>query len=492
VNEQVYASGNGVYWIAADATGLLSQGVNTVTVTTSRGEPDNKLDGRVYGILVVALVETVDGPVTQFWIADGNENLHGEGWAGTNPTRHDTCTVAFSGIQESGIRSADLTALLLTSSRGQPDYIAFNKNDLGLPASPAADYLSGARDIGNERSGDASGGAGTDTRYADLEVFDVTSSISGINEVTFERGRDLDGDGSISTTGTLSEGEDYIHPVLAMLTVRREVSSLPVDLSVDPITISGAYEGEKAVIGATIRNTGCVPSRPAEVTFSVDGTAVGKQQVTVGYQGITEVQDTWQASPGEHIISVSVAVAGDPVSSNNAASRSVRVGSPPDLSVSVGEPGNADPNGTEGRSVPFPLAGACAGGIVMLWWMRRKGPSPVSLPALLLIFFMVGIALIPAVSGAGSAISEHSIPVTIRNNGGSDAPAFLLTLYLDGEKVAEHEVSEGILAGDTVTVTVPLISTSGRHTLRVVADEQGVIPEKDRSNNSAERIYEFP
>jgi subtilase family serine protease len=491
VNEQVYASGNGVYWIVVDAAGLLSKGENTITVTTSRGEQNNKLDGRVYGILVVALVETPDGPITQYWIADGNENLHGEGWAGINPTRHDECAVIFPGISGSGVRSADLTTLLLTSTQGQPDYVTFNQKDLGIYASPAADYLSGARDIGNERSGDASGKGGTDSRYADLEVFDVASLISGSNEVTFERGRDLDGDGSISTSGTLSEGEDYIHPVLAMLTVHREGSSLPTDVSVDPVTITGAYEGEMAAIRTTIRNSGLVTAVPAKVIFSVDGNPVDTQQVTLGYQGISDVQGTWQAFPGDHTVSVSVAATGDPVSSNNVASRSIRVGSPPDLSVSLGDPGDPGATGTAARSAPFPLAGACAGGIALLWWIRRRRPAPSTLPALLLACGVVVLALTPVVSGAAGGISEFSVPVTIRNTGGSDAPEFLLSLYLDGEKVAEHAVPGGVPAGGIITVTVPLFTTPGRHTLRVVADERATIPERDRTNNGAERTYEF-
>lgn len=492
VNEQVYASGNGVYWIATEATDLLSQGENTITVNTSRGEPNNKLDGRVYGIVAVALVETPDGPVTQYWIADGNENLHGEGWAGANPTRKDRAAVTFPGITSGSIRSANLTTLLLTSTWGQPDYITFNGRDLGVLAVPAADYLPGARDIGNERSNDASGGTGSDSRYGDFEVFDVTSLMSGSNEVVFERGRDLNGDGTISTTGTLSEGEDYIHPVLAMLTIQRGEGSFPPDLSVDPITIRGAYEGEKATISTTVRNTGLVPAGPANVIFSVDGTAVDSQQMTIDHQGIRDVQGTWQATPGTHNVTVSVAMAGDPESANNAASRTVRVGSPPDLSVSLGNPGEAGGPETKAQGSPFPLAGAGAAGIIiMLWQMRKKGPSLTAVPALFLVSMILVVSAIPAVSGAGSEISEHTIPVTIRNGGGSDAPSFFLTFYLDGEKVAEHEVKEGVPAGGTLTVSVPLFTTGGRHTIRVVADEREVISERDRSNNVAERIYEL-
>jgi len=490
MSEQVYVSGHGVYWLSADATGLVREGPNTVTVTTSRGEPGNKLDGRVYGILVIALVETSEGPVTQYWIAEGNENLHGEGWAGTNPTRHESCAVTFPVTGPASIRRADLTAVLLTSTRGQPDYITLNGRDLGVPAAPAAEYLPGARDIGNERSSDATGGTGTDSRYADLEIFDVTSLISGSTTVVFERGRDLNGDGGITTTGTLSEGEDYIHPVFSLLTVQGDSAAFPTDLSVDPVTVRNAYEGERATISTTIRNNGRVPSGPADLVFSVDNTVIDSRKVMIGYEGISEVEGSWEAVSGVHTVSVSVALADDPVSSNNVVSRTVRVGSPPDLSVSLGDP--ITPGVTSAQGIPFPLAGSCAGGLILLWWMgKRKGGVPAPLPAVLVVCGLVAVSAVPAVTGAGSGISEFTIPVTITNSGGSDAPPFFLTFYLDGEKVSEHEVQEGVPAGGTITVRVPLFAASGRHTLRVAVDERGTILEKDRSNNSAERVYEF-
>ena len=127
----------------------------------------------------------------------------------------------------------------------------------------------------------------------------------------------------------------------------------------------------------------------------------------------------------------------------------------------------------------------------MIWWMKRKGTSPTMLPSFLLVTGIVGLAMMPVVSGAGTEISQFSIPVVVTNSGGSDAPSFLLTLYLDGGRIAEHEIPNGISAGGTITENVPVFTTSGRHTLRVVADEAGTIPEKDRSNNSAERVYEF-
>lgn len=490
-NEGVYASGNGVYWVAVDATGDLVQGSNAITVTTSRGEPDNKLDGRVYGIFVVAFLEDPSGPVVSYWIAEGNENLHGEGWAGTNPTRKDRCDLAIAGVDPKTATAADLTVVLLASTWGQPDYVLFNDIDLGLPAGPAQDYLSGARDIGNEQSMDAAGGQGTDTRYADIESLDVTTLLEDKNEILFERGRDLDGDGTINTAGLPAEGEDYIHPVIAILTVERGKTLSP-DLSVDPITVTNAYDGELAEISTVIRNTGLVPAEPAEAIFSVDGVPVDSHQVTIGYQGIYPVEGSWLATAGKHEVSVSVSCPGDAVQSNNHASRSLTVGTPPDLSVSIGEPRKEGAVATDAQGMPFPFAGALAGAAILLLWMQRKGQPGIRATSVLLIAGIVALSVVPVISDAGTGIPKYTIPVTIHNSGGSDAPPFILTLYLDGEKVVEHGVSEVIVAGGTEEVGVPLFTGSGRHTIRVVADERCEIQDQNRADNSVERVYEFP
>lgn len=489
-NEGVYASGHGVYWIAADATGDLVQGSNTVTVTTSRGEPDNKLDGRVYGIFIVALLEDPSGPVVSYRIAEGNENLHGEGWAGTNPTRNDRCELIIDGVDPKTATASDLTIVLIASTWGQPDYLLFNGRDLGNPAGPAEDYLPGACDIGNERSMDASGGEGIDTRYADIEIFDVTGLLKEKNEVVFERGRDLDGDGIINTAGLPAEGEDYIHPVIAILTIERE-EAFPPDLSVGPITVMNAYEGEYATINTVIQNTGLVPAGPAEAIFSVDGVPVDSLPVPVGYLGIYPVEGSWQATAGKHEISVSVSCPDDAVQSNNLASRSITVGTPPDLAVSIGEPRKQGAVATPAQGMPFPFAGALGGAVLLFCWLHRKGKPGIRAPAVLLIAGIVALSVVPVISGADSGITQYTIPVTILNSGGSDAPPFFLSFYLDGEKVVEHEVSEGIAAGGTVEVSVPILTGSGRHTIRVVADERHEIQDQNRADNSDERVYVF-
>ncbi|MCK4730829.1 MAG: DUF3344 domain-containing protein, partial [Methanophagales archaeon] len=79
-NQNVYCTGHGVYWVYYDVTGEAVSGLNTATANTSRSEPRNKLDGRVYGIALAAVYEDSSKPKVEYWIADGNVNLYGKGW----------------------------------------------------------------------------------------------------------------------------------------------------------------------------------------------------------------------------------------------------------------------------------------------------------------------------------------------------------------------------------------------------------------------------
>ncbi|WP_292407361.1 MULTISPECIES: CARDB domain-containing protein, partial [unclassified Methanoculleus] len=73
----------------------------------------------------------------------------------------------------------------------------------------------------------------------------------------------------------------------------------------------------------------------------------------------------------------------------------------------------------------------------------------------------------------------------------SDVGAFDLTIYLDGDKAAVKQI-DGIDAGATVTIDVPLYTTPGKHRIKVVADEGSAIKDSNRANNAAEGEYAFP
>ena len=485
---ETLVSGCGVYWVAHDCTDQLRGGRNTVTLTTSRGQPESRIDGRVYGIFVVAVVEDAAKPVTRYWIAEGNENLHGEGWSGTNPTRHATCEVIFEKALPAERGAADLTVVLLATTKGQPDYVLFNGEDLGVPVTDLSIYPEGARDIGNEHIGDATGGAGIEARYVDVETFDVGRLLKETNQIIFERGRDLDGDGEISTTGSKPEGEDYIHPVSAILTVQR--SGAAPDFTVDTPVVTGAYAGEEATIQATVRNYGTRPDGKIGVVFSVDGSVVKTIEIEPARSGVQQVETGVTLTEGRHTITVQVDAGGDSDPTDNKASVQLTVGTVPDLSVAIGAPGRggleAGAQAAPTQQAPAPLFALVAGLFVAAFLARRP---PGGKTAVLLIAGVVIVAACPPAAAAGYL--DYTIPITIKNGSGSDVGAFDLTIYLDGEKAAVKQI-EGIGAGATVTIDLPLYTTPGKHRIKAVVDEVGAIKDSNRANNAAEGEYVFP
>lgn len=502
-NVNVYVTGYGVYWIAYDTTTRCRTGPNTIIATTSRTDPNNKLDGRIYTIVTVVVVkDQKGGSSTRYWIAEGNENLHGEGWSGTNPTRHEEATVTFPVPEVTGTSSARFTTLYLTSSKGQPDYTLFNGKDLGNVVTDTKQYPAGARDIADETSFNAGQVNPIESRYTDMEVFNVAGLIkAGNNVVTYQRGRDLNGDGEITASGERPEGEDYLHPVLAMLVLQKPRSAATgPDLSVDALAVKDAYEGETATITATVQNLGAASGSPVTVVFSVDGNEVARKEIPLDKSGIQQVSADWKASAGHHTITADVKVAGDTDNTNNAAKTEVTVGSLPDLSVTVGAPVPAGETGTQQKS-PAGIGNAVgalsiAAGLLLLY-RRPPGKTPVMLRNisvlwLALLVIMAGITIVPVPASAGDPVRTYTLPVTIKNIGGSDAAAFSITVYLDGEKAVTQDVQDGLKAGREMTTQIPVHTSPGSHRVKVVVDEEGRVRDASRANNSAGSSYAFP
>ncbi len=491
VQENVYSSSHGTYLIASDAEDVLREGKNTVRVTTSRGEEGNSLDGRIYAVMVVGAVATDDGHVTQYWVAEGNENLHGEGWAGTNPTRKDSAACTFTHAITGGINGASLTTLMLASNEGQPDYITFNSADLGITASPDADYPS-MRDISNEQSFDANGGAGTLSRYVDCEVFDVTTDFSTTNTVIFERGRDLTGDGVLETTGAVIEAEDYMHPVCAILTAERSGSSAgPVYVAEEPVA-ENAYDGEKAEARVTIRNYGSYAKEPVHAIFLLDGLPIGDAYASIGQDGTGGASISWTAASGTYELSVSIEGSGPAITSPV---KSLTIGTLPDLSVEAGAPVRADATGAapETTSSPAPLLpallGIAAAGCAILRGKKRSTLLPVLCIGCLLML-PAGYLLISPASAGGFA--EYHLPVIVTNTGGSDVQECMITVSLDGERAAVRILDEGIPAHGTVTTYIPLFTTPGTHQVTVTVNDERAVKESSYTDNRQEGLFVFP
>jgi len=179
-NSNVYCSGHGVYWIYYDVNINTSGPVDAV-VTTS-----GDIDGRVYGVVLVAVYKESDGEQVEYWIYDGNVNLHGPGWSGIHGT-NDEAVAEFDGtVDVDQFAAARLSVVYLTGTPGLNDYLYFN--DEKLCDGDNCD------DIANSK------------QSFDIKTFDVIDYIEeDNNEAKFELG-----------------DEDYVHPVLAVLTLHTE------------------------------------------------------------------------------------------------------------------------------------------------------------------------------------------------------------------------------------------------------------------------------
>ncbi|NOR48638.1 MAG: DUF3344 domain-containing protein, partial [Methanosarcinaceae archaeon] len=141
INTDVYASGFGTYWVSYDVTDDATSGSNTAIATTG-----GDIDGRMYGIVLVAVYEDASQPLIEYWINEGNENPN-------DKTPKDTATTSFDGtIDTANVGSATLWTSYIASKVGDADTISMNGNLI-------------ATDAANQ-------GAGT---YFDVDEWDVTS-----------------------------------------------------------------------------------------------------------------------------------------------------------------------------------------------------------------------------------------------------------------------------------------------------------------------------
>ena len=187
-NPNVYCTGHGVYWIYYKVTHNIASGPIDAVVTTS-----GDIDGRVYGVMLVAVVEEEDGKEVQYWINEGNVNLHGTGWSGIYGT-NDEAVAEFDGtVDLDKLAAARLAVVYLTGTPGLNDYLYFN--DEKLCDGDNCD------DIANSK------------KYFDFKTFDVIDYIEeDSNKIKFELG-----------------DEDYMHPVLAVLSLHTEAEGWSQD-----------------------------------------------------------------------------------------------------------------------------------------------------------------------------------------------------------------------------------------------------------------------
>jgi len=482
-SKDVYCAGHGVYWVSYDVSNVTKNGKNMVNVLTSKGEPGNKLDGRVYGAVLAAACEDNKASTVSYQLLSGNVNLHGKGWSGTLANSNDMTNVNFScGQALSSKDTANLSVVYLTGSRGLPDYLEFNGKMLGTsPANLSEKYGENVRDIADEISNDASGGEGSTSRYFDIESFNVLDYLQANNSAVFVRGIDMNGDGEIDE----QEGEDYLHPVLAalILTSKDTASVLPDLYPEMNVSENELVDGTPAKVSFTINNPGGICNQNCTVSFRVDGNEVSTFPIQMTASGVYSSSFSWPAVKGKHLLELSVNQEDSIKESNkenNACALNVNVKSKPDLSVSLG-----DPVKTETKKE------AASSSIIFLSFLSILG-SRRKKPFLLLL---LAVFLILALSGCveESHVTEktaYSIPVKIVNNGEASARNFDVNISLDGKSVTVLNIPE-LASQKTIVNNIQVETLSGEHTLKAKVDEHNHIIESDEDNNEFEASRNF-
>jgi subtilase family serine protease len=482
-NKDVYCTGHGVYWISYDVSNLTKSGQNTVNVLTSKNEPGNKLDGRVYGAVLAAAVEDKKAPMVSYQLLSGNVNLHGKGWSGTLSNVNDRTDVNFScGHTLNNKDTANLSVVYLTGSKDLPDYLEFNEKMLGIaPSNLSEKYGEKVRDIADEISYDASGSSGFSSRYFDIENFNVRDYLQANNTASILRGLDLNGDGEIDD----KEGEDYLHPVLAalVLTSKDTAPVLPDLYPEMKIAEKELVDGTAAKISFTINNPGGICEENCTVSFRVDGTEVSNFPIRMEPSGVRESSVSWSAVKGEHLLELSVNPDGrikesDP--QNNACKFNVKALSKPDLSISLGNPVKDEKQeNTVSSSVIFLSFLSIFGG-------RRRKTLFLLLLAVLAVIALSGCVEEPHAAEK----TAYTVPIKLTNNGEASARNFDVNVYLDGKSVTVLNIPE--LAGQKSIENNIMIETArGEHALSAKVDENNHITESDEDNNAYKTSCNF-
>lgn len=228
----VNASGSVVYLIDYDVTDVLEE-LNSPTITaTVNTWPDTSpllpFDGRIYGAVLIVVYENGE-TYTQYWINEGDLNLHKDGNVWINGTSvpvsdFDADRAWFNGPVNNTLNDFTLTVGYFAGDVNQKDYLYFNPpqedespyniNNPGWDLDEYEDNLVGI---------DVADSTGNTKKYFDLKTFDVSGlNIPANNYAIFWRGHDSVNatiwDPSYPTVNP--ETESYVSPFLAVLKVQ--------------------------------------------------------------------------------------------------------------------------------------------------------------------------------------------------------------------------------------------------------------------------------
>lgn len=253
-----YNTGCGVWMVAINCTNNVTSGTNTVNASTATGS----WDSRVYGIVLVVVYENSSSAKVQYWVNEGNVDLHyNVSIYGANHPPLNNNVTWFNGTAYNSTE-ANLTVVYYTGDALEHDYLFMNvPNETGSPGNLSNvswdntsywKYQLDGKDVANSRSDNCSDNyseccccsdcncccdcddESDETYYTDGFDFNCFSETNdstplkdivnhtGNNYAIFWRGHDDNGNRKIDSTYNVSgiEGEAYLHPILAVLRLK--------------------------------------------------------------------------------------------------------------------------------------------------------------------------------------------------------------------------------------------------------------------------------
>lgn len=233
-NDNVWCTGYGKYWWWYNVTNLTNVG-QTNTATTS--EINGTLDGRVYGIVLVVVLEDPNLHPIQYWINDGSDALN-------YVTPHNSGTTYFNGNVDTGnVTFAELTMVHLTGySPTCSNCLDFNDHPL-------------------------------DTSCVDSNTFEINTWNSANSNVTPE---------NVTSSGNHADyrrGEDpYVNICNAILVLNDTAD----DLAVTDIDVGTPRPNNDSTVNATVKNGGSDDVGHFNVSLYVDNVLNETVNVTAG------------------------------------------------------------------------------------------------------------------------------------------------------------------------------------------------------------------
>ena len=247
-----YNTGCGVWMVAINCTNNVTSGTNTVNASTATGS----WDSRVYGIVLVVVYENSSSAKVQYWVNEGNVDLHyNVSIYGSNHPPLNNNVTWFNGTAYNSTE-ANLTVVYYTGTKNENDYMFLNApNDASdSPGNVSNDnvgwdngssywrYQLDNKNVGNStsdycsanysESGCSCEGTQYETDGFDFHCYwDTNDSAYTVKDIInhtdnnyaiFWRGHDDNGNGTLDGGWEASneEGETYVHPIVAVLRLK--------------------------------------------------------------------------------------------------------------------------------------------------------------------------------------------------------------------------------------------------------------------------------